>query len=411
MTRVDYNSKNPKPGEPGFFSPGDYTALTAYLDFSRKWHTPILKEVIRELKTNSAMADIFKDQDESTLVQQSERSQIVLQKAVASRDWTAYTQNLTQQGVSYAKAGLHFDDWLRIITLFRDHMHPFIIEEYPHDAKQASLIWQGINKLSDLALSIISASYFEEKNKQLQEFSENLEEKVEERTSELQSINAELESFSYTVSHDLRAPLRAINGYARILTKKAGDNLTGEQSRYLDVIIENVTRMGTLIDDLLLYSRTGRASLNKGHLKMNQLVEHVFSAIVDPHLDKKVELKVDDLPDAPGDWEMLKRVFSNLLANALKFSQHRDKPVISVTSSVTDKEIIYSVHDNGAGFEMDYVHKIFGIFQRLHSEDEYEGTGVGLAIVQRIIHKHGGRVWAEGEPGKGASFYFSLPKI
>lgn len=244
--------------------------------------------------------------------------------------------------------------------------------------------------------------------KQLEELNKSLEEKVKQRTAKLQAINEELESFSYTVSHDLRAPLRAINGYSSFLIKRDSGNLNEEQTRFLNTIQENVEKMGDLIDDLLLYSRMGRAKLNRVNVNMKNLVNEVFSELKVEGQD--FDYEIDNLPDAPVDRALIKRVWSNLIGNAIKYSAHLDQPLIKVGGQAQSKTNTYWVRDNGAGFDMKYASMLYGMFQRLHTDEEFEGTGVGLAIVKRLVLKHGGEVSAEGEIGKGATFYFTIPR-
>jgi len=227
---------------------------------------------------------------------------------------------------------------------------------------------------------------------------------------EVRKLNQELEAFSYSVSHDLRTPLRAIFGYSAMLLEDHSERLDAEGRRLLNVVKDGGVRMGLLIDNLLEFSRTGRASMKAGALDMKALAQDVLRQLLDGTAERKVDSRVGQLPSAWGDPALLRQVFSNLLGNALKYSARRDSATIEVGGSSDAKEHTYWVKDNGVGFPMTYVHKLFGGFQRLHSAEEFEGTGVGLALVQRIIHRHGGRVWAEGEVGKGATFFFSLPR-
>jgi PAS domain S-box-containing protein len=232
------------------------------------------------------------------------------------------------------------------------------------------------------------------------------------RTAEaLQATNAELESFSYSVSHDLRAPLRAIHGFARILTEDHKTQLDPEAQRLLGVIDQNTRRMGQLIDDLLAFSRLGRQDLAAGRVDMTALTRLVADEIrrTEGERNGHVEITIGALPAAQGDRALLQQVISNLLHNAVKFTRGRPNPRIEVGSRPDGKQTVYYVKDNGAGFDARYMDKLFGVFQRLHSTEEFEGTGVGLAIVKRIVQRHGGRVWAEGKVNEGATFYFSLP--
>jgi PAS domain S-box-containing protein len=237
-----------------------------------------------------------------------------------------------------------------------------------------------------------------------------LNRKLEARMGELATVNKELEGFSYSVSHDLRAPLRAIDGFSRMLTEDCADRLDDEGRRYLQVIIANTHKMGQLIDDLLAFSRMGRKSLEASSLDMESMARAVFAELREQHSDRSIEGRIDALPPGRGDPAMFRQVFVNLISNAIKYSRGRDPAVIEIGARIEPKETVYFVRDNGVGFEMDYAHKLFGVFQRLHTSQEFEGTGVGLALVQRIVQRHGGRVWAEGTPGHGATFYFTQAK-
>jgi PAS domain S-box-containing protein len=233
----------------------------------------------------------------------------------------------------------------------------------------------------------------------------NLE--LQGRMAELAAANKELEGFSYSVSHDLRAPLRSIDGYSRMLIEDYSDRVDGEGRRYLKVITDNTRKMGQLIDDLLAFSRMGRASLEASSIDMEGLARQVFSELREQHPDRTFELRLDPLPSGRGDPAMFRQVFINLISNAIKYSKGRNPAIIAIGSRVEPTETIYYVRDNGVGFEMQYAHKLFGVFQRLHSPQDFEGTGVGLALVQRIVQRHGGRVWAESKVGDGATFYFT----
>ena len=245
--------------------------------------------------------------------------------------------------------------------------------------------------------------------KERKRYGEELEQRVAERTAQLAAANEELEAFTYSVSHDLRAPLRAINGYAQILTEGHGPALDAEGQRVLGIVRAQAHRMGHLIDDLLQFSRLGRHPLWKMPIDMTTLARDVLSELVARTPERKVDIRVSPLPEAVADPSLIRQVWLNLLDNALKFTRHRDHAEIVVGGETEGRVAIYWVKDNGAGFDMTYADKLFGVFQRLHSADEFEGTGVGLALVQRLIHRHGGRVWAEAEVNRGATFYFTLP--
>ncbi len=239
----------------------------------------------------------------------------------------------------------------------------------------------------------------------------HLEAQVAQRTKALEGTNAELESFSYSVSHDLRAPLRAIHGFARILLEDHHAKLDPEAQRLLGVIDQNTRRMGQLIDDLLAFSRLGRTDLTTGPVDMKELTRLVADDVQRAESDRNgsLEIRIDPLPPARGDRGLLRQVISNLMLNAAKFTRGRPSARIEVGSHPNGDEVVYYVKDNGAGFDARYADKLFGVFQRLHSAEEFDGTGVGLAIVKRIVQRHGGRVWAEGAVNQGATFYFTLP--
>jgi PAS domain S-box-containing protein len=237
----------------------------------------------------------------------------------------------------------------------------------------------------------------------------DLEQHVLDRTAQLEAANKELEAFSYSVSHDLRAPLRAINGFARMLTEDHGPALDAEGQRLLGVIRGEASRMGRLIDELLQFSRLGRQPLHESSSDMTAMARSVYDELRAGAPERIVDFRLDSLPSVPADPALLRQVWINLLDNALKFTRHREHAGIVVSGSVNEGEAIYSVRDNGAGFDMKYASKLFGVFQRLHGLEEFEGTGVGLALVQRIVNRHGGRVWAEATLGRGATFSFSLP--
>ncbi|HEX5691700.1 MAG TPA: ATP-binding protein, partial [Roseiflexaceae bacterium] len=231
-----------------------------------------------------------------------------------------------------------------------------------------------------------------------------------ERTAELEAVNKELEAFAYSVSHDLRAPLRAIAGYTTILEEDYAELLDAEGRQICDVVRQEVQHMSQLINDLLALSRAGRAELHLAPVDMAALVASIWQRLTSPEERQRLRFELGTMPPALADPRLIQQVWQNLIENAVKFSSASATGTISVGGRLTDQDVLYQIQDTGAGFDMRYANKLFGVFQRLHSEREFGGTGVGLAIVQRVVSRHGGRVWAEGMVGAGATFYFSLPR-
>lgn len=252
----------------------------------------------------------------------------------------------------------------------------------------------------------------------IRELNAELEQRVEQRTAQLESSNKELEAFSYSISHDLRAPLRAINGYAQLIKEDHSQGLSPLAVNYFDLIRKNAITMGQLVDDLLNFSRLGRLALSKSKVYPVPVIYSIIESMQPELVNRNIKFIVDDLPSCDADATFLKQVFINLISNAVKFSKDKKDPMIEIgyLPTLTDgnpvnqskQHVVYFVRDNGIGFDMKYYDKLFGVFQRLHTADSYEGTGVGLAIVSRIINKHGGKIWAEAVPDQGATFYFTF---
>ena len=245
---------------------------------------------------------------------------------------------------------------------------------------------------------------------QARSLNEQLEYRVKQRTAELQCANQELEAFAYSVSHDLRAPLRHIKGFLDLFNKTALPALSEEERHYLEQVSNSATQMDRLIDDLLLFSRMAQATMDVAEVDLNRLYQDALNQVHVEIENRSIVWKKADLPVVQVDAPMLRQVLVNLLSNAIKYTRPRNPAQIEVFSEQHPHEVVIGIRDNGVGFDMRYAGKLFGVFQRLHSTDQFEGTGIGLANVRRIIQRHGGRTWAEGKPDAGAAFYFSLPK-
>ena len=280
------------------------------------------------------------------------------------------------------------------------------VSERPYLRKDGSLVW--VSRTISLVRDAAGApKYFVRIVEDITE-RKDLERRVAARTEQLEVTNKELESFSYTVSHDLRSPLRAISGYARMLEEDHGAHLDDDAKRCLAVVRREAGRMAELIDDLLAFSRLGREHFKSAAIDMMALVQEV-AAELRATAGPAARIEVESLPPASGDRATLRQVWVNLIANAIKYSAKCEQPRVRISGEKLQGETVYRIEDNGAGFDMRYYNKLFGVFQRLHSAEEFPGTGIGLAIVQRVVVRHRGRVWAQGEPGRGAVFYFSLP--
>ncbi len=262
-------------------------------------------------------------------------------------------------------------------------------------------------KVTDLENEVAKRKRTEE---ELQKLNVELEQRVLERGAVLEALNEELKAFSYSVSHDLRFPLRTIKGFVNMIIEEYSNQLKGEGQRQLKIIYDSVQMMEKMINGLLSLSSMGRQKMELFEIDMERLANDVFKELRFINPGRKLDFKVGKLPKAYGDPIMIRLVLMNLMSNAIKFTEHRDTAIIEAGSKVLNNEIIYYIKDNGIGFDNKYVDKLFGVFQRLHSHPEYDGAGVGLAIVKRIINRHKGRVWAEGDAGKGSTFYFTWPQ-
>jgi len=262
--------------------------------------------------------------------------------------------------------------------------------------------------MNNLSLTNLNTLGMESTNEHMLGGNESLERKVKERTAELEELNKELEAFTYTVSHDLQAPLRTIVGFSKILLTEHREQLNQQVIEYLEIIDSHARRMNTLVKDLLAFAKLGKADITTGEVDMNLLVEQVLTQLLANTENHRANIILQNLQPAVCDGSLVKQVWVNLVGNALKYSSKKESPVIEIGMKEIDGEQVYFVKDNGAGFDMQYHDKLFGVFQRIHNQEEFEGSGVGLATVHRIVTKHGGRVWAEAKLNEGATFYFTL---
>lgn len=272
--------------------------------------------------------------------------------------------------------------------------------------------WSLRRDEQERAVAILETNNDITERKRREEEIQSLNQELGKRSAELESMNKELEAFAYSISHDLRAPLRHMAGFTELLQKKVGKTVDEKSNHFIAMILDSAKRMGNLIDDLLAFSRIGRAEAQKSRVNLGQLVNEALTEVRQDTEGRDIVWKIGELPDFYGDRSMFRLVLVNLLSNAIKFTGTRKKALIEIGCADGNRDdLIVFVKDNGVGFDMKYVNKLFGVFQRLHPADTFDGTGIGLATVQRIIHRHGGRVWAEGAVDSGATFYFSAPKL
>jgi PAS domain S-box-containing protein len=322
-------------------------------------------------------------------------------------------ENIIGRKVTQALPGIEKDpaNWIQTygnVALTGEHIS---FENYAEPLDKWYSVIAYRPKVKQFATIFLDITDRKKAEEEIRKLNEELEQRVKDRTAELESVNKELEAFSYSVSHDLRAPLRHITGFSELLQKQASSTLDEKSLRYFRIISESATGMGELIDDLLAFSRMGRVDLKRISVDLNKIVKEVRKELKKDYEKRKIEWDIGDLPEAQCDPALIKTVFINLISNAIKYTSTRKDAKITIGSYMenNDENIIF-VKDNGVGFNMKYVDKLFGVFQRLHKQEDFKGTGIGLANVRRIVHRHGGRTWAEGKLDEGAAFYISIPK-
>ena len=416
-------------------------AVLAFFDLEARRPDPLSLRLLSAITTRLGTI-IERRQAEDAIEESNERFQIVARATNdAVWDWDARTDEIWWNPVMEERFGYRLENQRTSAGWRVERIHPADRERVTQTLAaclrgEASNLWTAeyrfrtadgtyldvfdrgyvVRNAAGQALRMIGAMMDITARKRaeakIHQLNDELEQRVVLRTAELQAANRELESFSYSVSHDLRAPLRAIDGYSLILLEDHAAQLGQEGRHLLDVVRGEAQRMGKLVDELLAFSRLGRQALNHSAVDMTDLARIAFDEVAPPAMDspRDITWTLDDLPPAVGDATLLRQVWANLLSNALKFTQGKANAIIAVSGRQAQGENIYRVQDNGAGFNMQYANKLFGVFQRLHSEEEFEGTGVGLAITQRIVERHGGRIWAEGTLAAGATFYFALPR-
>ncbi|MCU7497457.1 MAG: PAS domain S-box protein [Ignavibacteria bacterium] len=374
------------------------TGVTDFKDYLEMYPDEIRQsiEMVRVLDVNEATLELFEAEKKEDITG-------AFPRIAEEEDYRVQRESII--AISEGKTKFEIDSVLRTLKGKEVHTHIRwnVAEGFEQTYAKVLVTIEDITELkkTEEALRI--------SNHELNKLNEELEERVKKRTEQLEAANKELEAFSYSVSHDLKAPLRAIDGFSQILLDDFGPEFNPEAKRFLNIISKNAGQMEQLIEDLLAFSKIYNREKNEVLINMNSLVASITEQFIKDNSGRKILFTIRELPESTGDRPMLQQVWINLVSNAVKFTKDRDEALIEIGGEKRGNEVVYYIKDNGTGFNMEYAYKLFGVFQRLHPSSEFEGTGVGLAIVQRILRRHEGNIWAEAEAGKGATFYFSLP--
>jgi|GEM_PF-1432640 len=375
-------------------------AMKAYFSFYKLNQEDLTKESEEALSDHPVFGPMLKMMSKAAREEQNRQSMAMQEAAIFHGEWEAYTRNLIGQGVMYAQLGFEFRSWYEVIKLIRDLLLPRLVEQYKGRGDEAMQVLEGMNRFFDIAMCIMGEAYLFEKKRI-----------ITEQKLDLEKQNKELEQFAYIASHDLQEPLRTINGFMEVFRKDYQGKLGDAGEQYINFMLEAVNRMRSLITGLLEYSRIGRSS-RLTQVDLDGLLKHLLTDL-DAVIQKNgATVKVNGpLPTVNGYEVELRMVFQNLISNAIKFRKPDVPPTVTISVQEKRTEWLFSVQDNGIGIDEKFYDTIFKLYQRLHSRDEYEGSGIGLTHSRKVIELHHGRIWVESKPNEGSTFYFTISKM